>query len=197
MDLGLERDMLNGAGIQFLSKEDIVNYINLYNNSVKNCDVLGIWSSLMYQQAILYYKVIDKLYSHIPRICAQALEPFYYMEHPEYNFYEIFKNKKVLLITSHFNTVESQIQNHQKIFRKPIFHSSTQFKIYKPPQQNGGNHDDKSWKYHFDIIKSDLQKINKDFCFDMALVSCGGFDLPRLSTSLEKELLMCRAGIGV
>ena len=57
MDLGLERDMLDGAGIQFLNKEDINNYVKLYNDSVKNCHVLGIWSSLMYQQAILYYKI--------------------------------------------------------------------------------------------------------------------------------------------
>lgn len=177
MDSNLEREMLNGAGIQFLSKEDITNYVKLYNDSVKNCDVLGIWSSQMYEQAILYYKIIDKLYSYIPRICAQGLEPFYYMEHPEYKFQEIFKNKKVLLITSHFNTVETQLQNQQKIFPKPIFHTSTEFKIYKPPQQNGGNHDDKSWKYHFEIIKKDIQKINEDFNFDMALVSAGGFGM--------------------
>ena len=93
MDLGLERDMLDGAGIQFLNKEDINNYVKLYNDSVKNCHVLGIWSSLMYQQAILYYKIIDKLYSYIPRICAQALEPFYYMNNTEYKFNEIFKNR--------------------------------------------------------------------------------------------------------
>ena len=56
VDSLLEREMLHGAGIQFMKKEDTVDYVKLYNNSVKNCDVLGIWSANMYQQAILYYK---------------------------------------------------------------------------------------------------------------------------------------------
>jgi hypothetical protein len=38
---------------------------------------------------------------------------------------------------------------------------------------NGGSHDDNSWKFHFEKMKEDIQKLS----FDIALVSCGGFGM--------------------
>ena len=170
-------NMLFVAGIQFLNFEDIDKYIKLYNNSIKVCDFLGIWSSSMYTQAVDYYNIIDELYPEKQKICSQSLEPFYFMNKDDYKFNEIFTNKKVLIITSHYNTTLKQIKNHNKIYKKNIFDNNTEFKIYKPPQQNGGNNDKNSWEYHFNIIKSDLKKIKDEFNFDIALVSCGGFGM--------------------
>ena len=177
IDKYLLYNMLFVAGIQFLNFEDINKYIKLYDNSIKNCNLLGIWSNSMYTQALDYYDIIDKLYPEKLKICSQGLEPFYFMNKEDYKFNNIFTNKKVLIITSHYDTTLDQIKNHNKIYPKNIFDNTTEFKIYKSPQQNGGNNDKNSWEYHFNIIKSDLKKIKEEFNFDIALVSCGGFGM--------------------
>lgn len=109
---------------------------------------------------------------------ATGLEPFYYMDLPQYEFDRVFENKKVLIISSHANTIKSQLSNLDKLFPKPIFHSTAQFYVYKPPQQNAGSHDTNSWKHHFDRLKKDVDNIKIEFDFDIALVSCGGFGMP-------------------
>tara|TARA_B110001450_G_C17314831_1_gene356972 strand:- start:81 stop:593 length:513 start_codon:yes stop_codon:yes gene_type:complete len=109
------------------------------------------------------------------------------MKEDEYKMNEYFKNKKVLIISSHKKTIESQLSIHSEIFDKSIFHETTEFYIYKPPQQNGGNHDNNSWIYHYEIIKKELSKICDEFDFDIALVSCGGFGMIT-SNFIYKEL---------
>ena len=62
-------------------------------------------------------------------------------------------------------------------FTKPIFHETTDYYIYKPPQQNGGSHDNESWTVHYEKMKEDIVKIKTEFNFNIALVSCGGFGM--------------------
>jgi hypothetical protein len=169
--------LLFNAGIQIKSSEEIFNYAKLYHNSVLKSNLLGVWDAAMYKQTELFYKYIDKFYPNIKRICAHAIEPYYFINHPEYKFDTIFENKKVLIITSHKETLNKQIGIHNKLFNKPIFHSTTTFYIYKPPQQNAGSHDTNSWTFHFDNMKKEITEIKKEFDFDIALVSCGGFGM--------------------
>jgi hypothetical protein len=131
----------------------------------------------MYKQAEEYYHFINKLYPNIKQICAHSLEPYYFMDHKDYKFDELFKNKKILIISSHNNTIKNQLPNIDKLFTKNIFHKEVTFKIYKPPQQNAGNNDNNSWIFHCDKMKEDLQNIKNEFDFDIALVSAGGFGM--------------------
>ena len=131
----------------------------------------------MYSQAKVCYDFLDKHNPKQKRICAHALEPFYFVDHPEYKFNKVFKNKKVLIITSHKATTLQQLKNHSNIFSKHIFDESSEFHVYKPVQQNAGNHDNNSWMFHFEKMKGDLCELNKTFDFDIALVSCGGFGM--------------------
>jgi len=171
--------MLLVAGILFTHIDHYKQYVKLYTRSVSRCDLLGIWSESMYSQAKEYYDFIEKVYPNIKKICAQGLEPFYYMNNSQYCFDNIFKNKKVLIITSHEKTTKQQISNMQHIFQtNKIFHETTEFYVYKPPQQNGGNHDNNPWTYHFEKMKEDLKNIKEQtFDYDIALVSCGGFGM--------------------
>jgi hypothetical protein len=171
--------LLFNAGIQFKSTEEIFNYTKIYHASVLNTNLLGVWDSIMYKQTELFYNYINKFYPNINRICAHSIELYYFINHPEYKFNTIFENKKVLIITSHKETVNKQIEsgNIDKLFNKPIFHPTTSFYIYKPPQQNAGSHDTNSWTFHFDNMKKDIAEIKKEFDFDIALVSCGGFGM--------------------
>lgn len=187
IDNRLLHEMLTTAGIQMKSTDDIKHYVKLYTTSCKNCDILAIWSGGMYSQAKPYYEFLDKMYPTQQRICAQSLEPFYFVDHQKYKFNDIFKNKKVLIITSHKETTKKQLEKHSTIFNKPIFDETTDFHIYKPVQQNGGNHDTNSWIFHFDKMKNDLFELNKTFNFDIALVSCGGFGMI-LSDYIYSEL---------
>lgn len=173
----LYQEMLTTAGIQFLNENDIKKYFELYTKACINSSLLGVWSGSMFNQAKLFYEFLNKVKNTNTYVCAQALEPYYFMENNNYNFPELFKNKKVLIITSHAETTKKQIKK-QNLFNKPIFHDNTSFFIYKPPQQNGGNHDKNSWIYHFENMKNELKNIKEYvFNFDIALVSCGGLGM--------------------
>jgi len=176
----LLQNMLFVAGIQFKSIQDIKDYIKLYNQAISKCSILGVWDAAMYNQAIQYYNFIDKMYPSIKRIASHALEPFYYMDDKNYNFPELFKDKKILIISSHKNTIDNQIQknNQAKVFKKQIFHETSLFYVYKPSQQNAGNHDTNAWNHHFNTMKNELKSLKETlFDFDIALVSAGGFGM--------------------
>jgi len=170
-------NMLNVAGIRFNNHDDIKKYVYEYNDAISKSTLLGVWDGQMYKQAEEYYHFINKLYPNIKQICAHSLEPYYFMDHKDYKFDELFKNKKILIISSHNNTIKNQLPNIDKLFTKNIFHKEVTFKIYKPPQQNAGNNDNNSWIFHCEKMKEDLQNIKNEFDFDIALVSAGGFGM--------------------
>jgi hypothetical protein len=176
----LMKAMLHNAGIKFNCNEDIIEYTNLYNKSILNCELLGVWNAGMHHQAKSFYNyIIKNNINFTPElICVQSLEPYYFMDHKDYKFYEVFKNKKILIITSHYHTTGDQLKKLNNIFSNKIFHETSELYIYKPPQQNGSNNHGESWKLSFDKIKTDLKKIKEEtFNFDIALVSCGGFGM--------------------
>lgn len=189
----LVMEMLFGAGIQFNNRFDIQSYVKSYTNACIHAQLLGVWDDNMYTQAKEYYAFISRLKRDVRYICAHALEPYYYMDLPEYAFDRVFENKKVLVITSHQKTTESQIPHLTQVFKRPLFHTTTEFYVYKPPQQNGGNHDNQSWAIHFERMKRELGEIKENtFDFDIALVSCGGFGMPIsdfLFTDLKKSVI--------
>ena len=104
----LIHEMLTGAGIQFLNNDDMKKYVKTYHAACVNSSILCVWSGGMYSQAKSYYDFLDKVKPSQPRICAQALEPFYFMNNINYNFDKIFMNKKVLIITSHKQTTKKE-----------------------------------------------------------------------------------------
>jgi len=173
----LIQNMLHVAGIQFKTKNDLVEYVKLYDTACKNSTLLCVWDAYMYKQAELYYQHLQNYVTNsvTNQICAHCLEPFYFMDMPEYNFPAMFKDKKVLIITSHYETTKAQL--HKTIYSKPIFDETTEFILYKPPQQNGGSHDDQSWRFHFDKMKKEIEVLKTETNFDIALVSCGGFGM--------------------
>jgi hypothetical protein len=115
------------------------------------------------------------------------------MDLPDYDFSTVFQNKKVLIITSHEKTTISQLPHVHQLFPKPIFHETTQLYVYKPAQQNGGNHDTNSWQTHFKKMQTEISDIQTTkFDFDIALVGCGGFGMPicdYIFTHLNKSVI--------
>ena len=177
LPINLMNEMLFAAGIQFLTKEDIKQFVKLHNNACKNSSLLGVWAGGTYLQAKPYYDLLDKMYPDQKRICAQALEPFYYMNNDNYKFNNIYKNKRVLIITSHKETTIQQFKKQRDIFDKPIFDKTTEIDVYKPVQQYCGNHDKQSWTAHLNKMQVDLKNLYNKNNYDIALVSCGGFGM--------------------
>ena len=187
-------EMQYTAGIKFNSHDDIKEYVKQYIKSCKNSNILCIWSGIMYKQGEILYNFLKKCTKNQKYICAQALEPYYYMNNNNYKLNEIFKNKKILIVNSHINTINSQISNnnYKKLFIKPLFDDSTKIKIYKPSQQNAGNNDVNNWIYHIEKMKSDINELNKNYNFDIALLSCGGFGMllsDYIYTKLNKSVI--------
>lgn len=170
-------EMLHTAGICMKSNDDVKEYVRLYLQACNSCHVLGIWSCGMHSQGEILYKFIKNLNKQQIDICAQALEPYYFMKNPNYRFNDIFKNKKVLIITSHLKSTLHQLEKNHLIHEKQIFDESTLFHVYKPTQQNGGNSDGQSWMIHISKMKNDITELKETFDFDVALVSCGGFGM--------------------
>jgi hypothetical protein len=177
----LFQTMLFGAGIQFKTMDDVHKYVDLYDKSILNSSLLCIWDGSMYNQSKLY---LDQL-TDKRKISACALDPYYFMDEPQYKLPQLLKNKKILIITSHNKTTELQINKVDTLFNKPIFDNNT-FYIYKPAQQNGGSHDTNTWDYHYELMTHDLINIKRDFDFDLALVSAGGFGMLLCNFIYEK-----------
>lgn len=188
----LMSEMLLTAGIKFLSEDDVKLFVKLYVTACVNSSILSIWSGAMYSQAKLFYAFLRKMNPSVSRICAQALEPFYFMNGVNYKYENLFKNKKVLVITSHKETTKQQIKNNRDVFDKPIFDESTEFHVYKPAQQNCGSHDSQSWTTHLTIMQEELKQLYDETPYDVALVSCGGFGMilsDYIYTELNKSVM--------
>lgn len=171
----LFKRMENVAGIFFKDKDSVNLYVKMYYESICNSDLLGVWDGMMKSQAQLFYNRmdVDPRLKSIPKFDAKLLEPFYNMDRDDYDYDMIFNNKKLLIISSHYESMISQMSNIDKIFNKPIFGKQSSIEFIKPPLTMGGNHSNKDWKEHFDIFCNTLDNID----FDIALVSCGGYGM--------------------
>jgi hypothetical protein len=175
---GIDKDLLhamsNNAGIKLNSRHDLNLYVDRYKKAVDNCTLLGVWTEGgMYERGEDLRRIIDSTHSqkYIP---AQSLEFFYYFDHPQY---APIRNKRVLIIISHFYTIQHQLDILNSLFPKPIF-ESCEFAVLKPPQQCAGSSDRRSWRVHMDDFERRVRQLHEAFKFDTALVSCGGFGMP-------------------
>lgn len=166
----------NNAGIKISNDIDKNYYLRLYENAVLNCfvqgNLLGIWDGQMAEQSSHLINLI-KPYNNGNLIAAHSLEPYYFFEHEEYILPEIFKGKKILIISSHKSSIEEQIPKLSKIWGERNFFKKSEFVVYRPPCQFAGSGDGNSWLGHYQKMCEDLSRLD----FDLALVSCGGFGL--------------------
>lgn len=175
------QEMVRHSGIQIVSENDWKEFVESTMNAMIHASLLAVWDGISYRQCESLYKYLEEQYPFIHTIPAHSLEPYMYMyqdpEHtvrdPEYNFPELFQNKKVLIITSHGDSVVYQIQRHFYDIFHPftIFHPTTMIQVYKCTQQNGVNGDGYGWKGHYLKMCYDISQYD----FDVAFIGCGGF----------------------
>jgi len=169
----INRDTLRfHAGICIIDDEDWKEYVEMTMQAFRDCDYLAIWDAQCYLQCPELYQYIKREYPHLKTIPAHSLEPYHFMETPNYIFPTLFVNKKILIITSHANSVLHQLTHIHNIFSPySLFPDPNNILVYKCTIQNGLNSDGYSWKGHYLKMCIDISK----FDFDVAFIGCGGF----------------------
>lgn len=165
----------NCSGIHITSLQSLQSYFKIYMNSVHHCNLLGVWDQLMFRQCEDFYNYFHKNIKK-ETLPAQSMELFHYLEHPEYQLDKYFKNKRILVITSHIETIKPQLLKVEHIFNdKKIFNNNT-FILLKPPVTLAGNHNNQDWTIPFKTFLEKIRSLKNDF--DIAFVSCGGYGMP-------------------
>jgi hypothetical protein len=184
----LQFNMLWVAGIQFNNSQDIKDYVKGYTSAINECEMVGVYDATwMYGPMLDFHVFMSRFMYNKPRICINALEPFRYMDLETYRFPDLFKDKRVLIITSHADTVTQQIEKGKLYHRKALFPECASLNVYRSVQQNGKSNDDQSWKVHFDKMKEDLRVLTETDPYDVVLAGCGGYGM-LLSNYIHKQL---------
>ena len=172
----LIHNLLYVAGLYFKDNNSIVNYVNLYWEAILNSDLLGVWegNGPMRTMPSDFYNILNTKHTNIIQIQAQCLEPYYFMDDDNYCFNKVIKNKKILIISSHIETMKLQLKHLDKLFNKNIFENN-EFIFIKPPMTHAGNHNNIDWEINFNEFKDKI--LNSDNTYDLALVSCGGYGM--------------------
>lgn len=161
------------SGIFIHNEESLIQYVNYIHCSFALCDRLAIWDGECYKQCGEMYEYCKKTFPHTPTIPAHVLEPYYFMQEPMYRFPQLFKDKKILIVTSHATSIQHQIGAHlDEIFHPyEIFPQKENIQVYRTVQQSGGNCDRQDWSHHFKNMCDDISLLD----FDVAFIGCGGF----------------------
>ena len=97
--------------------------------------------------------------------------------HPEYvgfnnvQMRQIFQNKRVLVVSSHKDSIDAQIPKLKHI--NPFLATCT-FQTIRPPQTSCGNHGNLDWSQHLEPFLDTIQNVDD---FDIALVAAGGYSI--------------------
>ena len=148
------------AGICITSQETVRKYVQCYTNAVRNSDMLGVWDAAMYSQAVDFYNFIKKIIPQKPIFHSCALEPFYFFRPSMYNkgvdcrVDKIWKGKRILVISSHINTIKQQIKNIDKIYKPYKIFDNNTFTFVCPPKTMALNHGNKDWVEHLEDFKN-------------------------------------------
>jgi len=179
-------------GICITNKESAVTYVTNYLDAVTNCNLLGVWDKNMYAQAEDFYKYLSKNIPKKHTFHACGLEPYYFFEKSKYNLGDItytipssLRGKRILIISSHINSIKHQLQNVNNIFHPHKIFNDNEFILLKPPITLAGNGGNIDWINHFNYFKNEVEKKKDEF--DIALVSCGGYGMP-ICNYIYKEL---------
>ena len=159
----------DAAGI-FPNTPDIINqFCEVYTESMKDCDVLGVW------EVVGEKKAISKYCKNVVLIPSRSIEP-YYFEEPWSRY---LSEKKVLIVHPFADTIKSQILQRNLIWpHKDILPEFRNVSFVKSVQSNAGADSGfDNWFNALDYMKSEIAK--KDF--DVAIVGAGAYGFPLCS----------------
>ncbi|WP_088243789.1 hypothetical protein [Calothrix rhizosoleniae] len=160
------KSMITNAGF-FPSKQEYLDkYSQLFLESSKSIDVLGVWFN--YGEA----EVIRNSCPQASLVDLDTLEPYYHDNPWSLNL----KSKKILVIHPFANTILEQYNNHRQfLFQDENILPQFELSTMKAVQSIGGTQTEfSSW---FDAYFWMCEKI-KQYDFDIAIIGCGAYGLP-------------------
>lgn len=148
-------------------------FLDVMLESTANCDVFGTWNGhLGFEE--YFIKTTKK---ELPLFVSYAFfEPHIDVEIP---FTYALKDTNVLVIHPFAETIQSQYQNREKLFKNPRVLPSFNLKTFKAIQTINGERDPRfsNWFEALDWMSEEISKID----FDIALIACGAYGFPLAS----------------
>lgn len=154
------------AGVFPLTIEILLQFKKEYTSSITQTDLLLQWADKWGESEILrYLKYQGELSNEF-----KCYEPFFI----EDNWTNYLKDKKVLVITSHSHTVESQYPKLSQIWNQTLFKDNFELTLLKAPFQPQFEQFHNSWSETLNWLKTNVNEAD----FDVLVVGAGAYGLP-------------------
>jgi hypothetical protein len=165
-------ELENNAGIHIKHFESLYKYANELLASYEHCTAIAEWETTGEVFAITGdgQQLVAKRTSHIPKIIAQSLEPYYVND----SWMPALRGKRILIIHPFAKTIQQQLPNLSKIFPDREWFPECTIRCIAPPFTLARNHQNKEWREHLDEF---LEKLSMEKDIDVALVAAGGYGM--------------------
>ena len=188
--------LANNTGIYNVNSNTILLYIKLYTEAIKNSKALATFPTYIINEQSYFANTYQ-----LAQIHSRSLEPFYACLENIKPWTHALRGKKVLIINPFIESMKKQLAKNFQIFKDPtkkIFLDDQEFIFYKSYQTSAGNHIHKNWLETFTLMCNDIQKLDNELHFDIALLGCGGYGLPLcnfIKTKLNKSAIYIGGGL--
>lgn len=168
---GHNKFFIEGCGIYFENRESYLQYSKRFIEALKKIDLYGAYLKNNHPHQELLTDYLSNNNVNVTLDIHFLFSYFYYSEKYISILRSIFRNKKILVISSHKKSIEHQIPIIDKIHN--IFENCS-FQVIRPPQTSCGNHGNIDWSIHLDKFLRELDNVND---FDIAILSAGGYSI--------------------
>jgi hypothetical protein len=167
-------ELKTNAGVFPLNSETLFQFKEEYKSSIQEVNLLLKWADKWGESEILNYLNYQGKLSNE----SKCYEPFFVKD----NWTNYLKDKKVLVITSHSHTVESQYPKLSQIWNQTLFKDNFKLTLLKAPFQPQFEQFHNSWLETLNWLKTCVNQAN----FDVLIVGAGAYGLP-LAVEAKKK----------
>jgi len=163
------------SGIYSKNPVDYKDFAKLYFDILKKSAAVAYGPPNISQLRTFTELNFFNMFRNIPAIHHEVLEPYYAIMDDIIPWSHKLMGKKVLIIHPFVESFKKQKNAGFTIYKNnPIFLEGQEFVFYKAYNTAGKNHLHKNWKETFQIMCSEISKLD----FDIALLGCGGYGVP-------------------
>ena len=165
--------IMNLSGFFPEDKEQLFRFTDLYMESAKEVDILGIWNIVM--QSYL----ADEVTKEAKLAELRMFEPYYFND----PWTKALKGKRVLVIHPFAETIENQYKKRDQLFDNKDILPEFELSTVKAVQTLARERDSRfnTWFDALDYMYDEA--MSKDF--DIALIGCGAYGFP-LATMIKR-----------
>lgn len=173
-NLELDKNMLEKAHLHsglYGNKDDILYYHKLFIESVQNRTMFLKWNVGWLNKYENYF--IDNFQPKSGKcdyVDAGSNESFRYSK----PFSKEFENKKVLVVSNFTDSITSQFQKKDLLFKNKDILPNFELVTYKSVSSFCMQNPHSGWKESYEIMRDDISKLD----FDIALIGCASYSQP-------------------